>query len=109
MSEVDMKKVLVDLKTLIDDAEGLVKATADQAGERVSELRKRLAGRVEKGNAALAQREKDWREQAQQAKDRVVTLLRDEHWDRVAICAGIGVLLGLAVRCRTRRSLRSEQ
>jgi ElaB/YqjD/DUF883 family membrane-anchored ribosome-binding protein len=108
MSEVTTKKLLADFKTLVDDAEGLVKATADQAGERLTELRQRLAGRVEEGKAALAQGEKQWREQAEQAKRRAVTLLRDEHWDRVAICAGIGVLLGLALRCRRKESKRSE-
>ena len=87
----------------------LVKTTSDQAGERVSELRQSLAGRVEEGKGALVQREERLLEQAGQAKSRVVTYLREGHWDRVAIYAGIGVLLGLALRGRRRGFKRSEE
>lgn len=109
MSEVTTKKLYTDFKILIEDAAELVKATADQAGEQVTDLRQVLARRVEEGKAALAQRKTDLLEQARQAKSRALTLLREEHWDRVAICAGIGVLVGLALRCRKRESKRSEQ
>lgn len=109
MSEVTTKKVWADFKTLVDDVEGLVKATADETGERVTELRKRLTRRIEEGKAALAQGERQWREQAEMVKCRAITLWRDEHWDRVVIWAGIGVLLGLALRYRNRGYRKSER
>jgi ElaB/YqjD/DUF883 family membrane-anchored ribosome-binding protein len=107
MSEVT-KKLLADFKVLLDDVGELVKTTSDQAGERVSELRQSLARRVEEGKGALVQREEQLVEQAGKAKSRVVTYLREGHWDRVAIYAGIGVLLGLALRCRKPGSKRSK-
>lgn len=109
MSEITKEKLFADLKVLVDDVEQLLSATAGEGGERVAELRQHLARRVEEGKAALARREMELREHAQRAKSRVVTFLRKEHWDRVAIFAGIGVLLGLALRCRRRGTKKLEQ
>lgn len=109
MSEITKEKLSADFKILVDDVEQLLSATAGEAGERIAELRQRLARRVEEGKAALAQRETKLREHAHRTSRRVVTFLREEHWDQVAIFAGIGVLLGLVLRCRRRGSKRAQQ
>jgi ElaB/YqjD/DUF883 family membrane-anchored ribosome-binding protein len=109
MSQITKEKLFADFKVLVEDAGQLVSATAGGAGERIAQLRQHMARRVEEGKAALAQREKELREQVQQVKSGSVTFLRDEQWGRVVIFAGIGVLLGLALRCRKRGSRRSEQ
>ena len=43
-AELANEKLTSDLKAVVRDAEGLMKATAGQAGEKVSEARSRLAG-----------------------------------------------------------------
>jgi ElaB/YqjD/DUF883 family membrane-anchored ribosome-binding protein len=70
MSEVTTGKLFDDFKVLIDDVEQLVSATASEAGERTAELRQRMSLKVEQGREALAQREKELHEQAEQAKQR---------------------------------------
>ncbi len=108
MSEVTTEKLLEDCKILIDDAEELIKATADNVGGQIAELRQRLVERVEKGKAALAQRKNELREQAEQAKARAVDLAQDKGWRRFALAAGLGILVGLALRCQRRKSARSD-
>jgi ElaB/YqjD/DUF883 family membrane-anchored ribosome-binding protein len=64
MSEFTTKKLFADLKVLVDDVERLLSATEGEAGERVTDLRQRLARRVEEGKAALGQQETALREHA---------------------------------------------
>jgi ElaB/YqjD/DUF883 family membrane-anchored ribosome-binding protein len=68
-----------------------------------------LSLKVEEGKKALAQREKELREQAEPAKKRVVIFLLEESWSRLAAAACLGALLGLALRRLKSKSTRSEQ
>jgi ElaB/YqjD/DUF883 family membrane-anchored ribosome-binding protein len=108
VSEVTTEKLIADFKVLVDDAEQLIGATASQAGERVAALRQRLLRRVEEAKDAMAQCEKELRERGERAKSRVITCLQDENWSRLAIAAGLGVLVGLALRCRRSKSYETE-
>ena len=102
--EVTMEKLIADFKIIIDDAEQLIGATASQAGERVVELRQHLVTRVEEVKASLAQREKELREAAERLKSRVTARLPEENWSRLVLVVGLGVLAGLALRCRKSNS-----
>lgn len=108
MSEVTTEKLLADFRVLIDDVEQLVSATAGEAGGRVAELRQHLAGRLEAGKAAVAQCEKELREQAQRAKSRAADFLRDEGWCWLAVAGCLGMLAGLALYCQSREFRRRE-
>lgn len=103
-SEVTMEKLIADFKVVINDAEQLIGATASQAGERVAEVRQHLVRRVEEAKASLAECEKELRERAKRVKSRVITRMQDENWSALALAAGLGVLLGLVLRCRRSKS-----
>ena len=45
MSEISARKLAADFKIVMDDVEGLIKATASQTGERIGDLRQRLEKR----------------------------------------------------------------
>ena len=109
MSEVTTGKLFDDFKVLIDDVEQLVSATASEAGERTAELPQRMSLKVEQGREALAQCEKELREQAEQAKQRATIFVLEESWSRLAAAACLGALLGLALRRLKSKSTRSEQ
>jgi len=104
MSEVTTEKLIDDLKIIIDDAEELIKASADSVGGQIAEARRRLGQRVETSKAALAQRAVEMRERAEQAKAHAIDLAQDEGWRRLALAACLGVLVGLALRYQGRRS-----
>jgi ElaB/YqjD/DUF883 family membrane-anchored ribosome-binding protein len=109
MSDITTEKLIADFKVLIDDAEELIRATAGQAGERVTELREHLTRTIEEGRAALAACEKDLRERAEQAKIRAITFLRDERWCWLALAGIFGVLASIALCCQKRGHTRPEQ
>lgn len=100
MNEVTTRKLAEDFKILIDDVEQLVKATADQAGERIGDLRQRLEKKIEDVRKALAGREIGWFQKSEEAKTGVKSCLREKTWAGLVIASAIGVLLGLLLRRR---------
>ena len=82
-----------DLKTLVGDAEELMKATAGQAGEKVSEMRSRLAAAVESAKATC-QRLEEKAAAAAKATDHVI---REHPYESIGIAFGVGLLIGVLV------------
>jgi ElaB/YqjD/DUF883 family membrane-anchored ribosome-binding protein len=73
MQQVTTDKLIQDLRTVVADAEELLKATAGQTGERIEKVR---------GRAEQSVREADGR-------------VRDNAWTAVGIAAGVGLVAGL--------------
>lgn len=90
------EQLLDDLTTLIRDAEGLLKATASQTGEKVAEVRKRAEESVRQAKERLAGVEAQAREAAGEA-DRFV---RGNPWQAVGVAAAVGLVLGLLIARR---------
>ena len=85
-----------DLKLVMRDAEDLLKATAGQAGEKMSEVRSRLAGALESAKATCANLQEKT-VQAAKATDRVI---RDHPYESLGIAFGTGLLIGVLVTRR---------
>ncbi|MBI4489565.1 MAG: DUF883 domain-containing protein [Deltaproteobacteria bacterium] len=96
--EVTREKLISDFKVLANDAEELLKATANQAGERITAARKRIEQSLEEGKKTLSEAENAFvdktREMAKAADDYV----RQNPWNALGIAAGVGLVLGLLLR-----------
>jgi len=86
-----------DLGTLADDARALIAATADVAGEKVSEARKRLAAALDSGRKVFG-RVKEKAVEGAKATDQAV---HEHPYEAIGIAFGVGTLIGyfLARRC----------
>jgi ElaB/YqjD/DUF883 family membrane-anchored ribosome-binding protein len=86
-----------DMGTLAEDARALMSATADVAGEKVGEARKRLAAALERGRE-IAGRVRDKAVEGAKAADEAV---REHPYQSIAIGVGVGAILGFlfARRC----------
>lgn len=86
-----------DIGTLIEDARALLTATADVAGERVSEARQRLAATLDGGKQIL-ERVKDKTVEGAKATDEAI---HQHPYQAIGIAFGVGAILGclLARRC----------
>src|SRR5881394_381463 len=86
-----------DLGTLAEDARALMAATADVAGEKVGEARKRLAAALERGKEIAG----DVRDKAIQGAKAADEAVREHPYQAIAIGVGIGALVGylLGRRC----------
>jgi ElaB/YqjD/DUF883 family membrane-anchored ribosome-binding protein len=98
MNEGATRKLADDFKVLIDDVEGMVKATASQTGERVGDLRRRLESKIEDGRKALAERQKAWFQRRGDAETEAKSCFWENTWAGLAIATGLGVLIGLLLR-----------
>jgi len=90
-----------EMGQLAEDAQALMAATADVAGEKVGEARKRLAAALEHAKE-IAGRVRDKTVQAAKATDEAV----HEHPNQaMAIAFGVGALIGFFVarRCACKR------
>jgi ElaB/YqjD/DUF883 family membrane-anchored ribosome-binding protein len=82
-----------DLKAVVRDAEDLMKATAGQAGEKVSEVRSRLTAALESAKATC-QRLEEKTIAAARATDRTI---REHPYESIGIAFGLGLLVGVLV------------
>lgn len=85
-----------DLDTLVASAHALMSATADVAGEKVSEARKRLAEALERSKE-ICNRMREKATEAAQATDEAV---REHPYQAIGIAVAAGALLGYLVSRR---------
>ena len=90
-----------DMGTLAEDARALMAATADVAGEKVGEARKRLTAALESARD-VAGRVRDRAVEGAKAADEAV---REHPYQAIAIGVGLGAILGFLVarRCNGNR------
>ncbi|HZL43120.1 MAG TPA: DUF883 family protein [Verrucomicrobiae bacterium] len=89
-----------DLGTLAEDARALMAATADVAGEKVGEARKRLAAALE-GGRQIYGRVRDKAIEGAKAADQTV---RDNPYQAIAIALGVGAIIGFLAARRCSRN-----
>jgi ElaB/YqjD/DUF883 family membrane-anchored ribosome-binding protein len=96
--ETSKEKLINDLKTLVGDAEELLRATTSQAGEKVTAARQRIEQSLIDGKRALADAEKALVETSKEYADIADDYIRENPWNAVALAAGVGLLFGLMIR-----------
>jgi ElaB/YqjD/DUF883 family membrane-anchored ribosome-binding protein len=86
-----------DMGQLAEDAQALLAATADVAGEKVAEARKRLAAALDRGKD-ICDRAREKVVNGAKAADEAV---HEHPYQAIAIGVGVGAILGylLARRC----------
>jgi len=85
-----------DLKAVVRDAEELVKATAGHAGEKVSEVRNRLAAALESAKETC-QRLEEKTVAAAKVTDQTI---REHPYESIGVAFGLGLLVGVLVARR---------
>jgi ElaB/YqjD/DUF883 family membrane-anchored ribosome-binding protein len=89
-----------DIGTLAEDARALMEATADVAGEKVNEARKRLAAALERGKEIYG-RVRDKTVDCAKATDEAV---HEHPYQAIGIAFGVGALVGYLISRRCCRS-----
>jgi ElaB/YqjD/DUF883 family membrane-anchored ribosome-binding protein len=86
-----------DMSTLAEDARALMAATADVAGEKVGEARRRLTAALESGKEIYG-RARDKAVEGAKGADQAV---HEHPYESIGIALGVGAFLGylLARRC----------
>ena len=99
-SEVTTDQLLADLKTVMNDAEALLRATSTQTGEKIQEVRARAEESLRQAKQRLSTIEDEALRRAREVADATDEYVRENPWQSVGIAAGVGLLLGLLLSRR---------
>ena len=94
------EKLAQDLKIVIADAEELLRATASQAGEKVSAAREKIQDSLRHAKVKLAEVEDILIDRGKQAAHVTDEYVHDHPWRAVGIGAGIGLIIGMLISRR---------
>jgi len=97
--ETSSKERLVnDLRTLMADAEELLKATTSQAGEKIAVARQKIEQSLLEGKKALADAEKTLVMKSKECAEIADYYVRENPWSAVGVAAAVGLAFGLLIR-----------
>lgn len=82
--EATTDKLMQDLKTVVGDAEDLLKATANQGGEQIARIRARAEESVRQARSRM-----------QEAGGELDARVREHPWTAIGVAAGVGLVLGI--------------
>lgn len=88
-------KLVEDFRAVIRDAEELLKATANQTGDKISAVRARAEDNLREARRKLDELEGDVLDRTKAAVRATDQLVHDNPWQTVAIAAAVGFLLGM--------------
>lgn len=94
---VTKDKLVQDLKIVISDAEELLRATANQAGEKVSVAREKVQDSLHRAKVKLADAEEIMIDKGKLAARATDEYVHDHPWHAVGIAAGVGLIIGLLI------------
>lgn len=97
MDVVTREKLVADLKVVIADTEDLLRATANQAGEKIAEIRVKAEENLRNAKIRLARAEAALVERTKAAARATDDYVRANPWRAVGIAAGAGFIIGLLV------------
>ncbi len=99
--EGNKEKLMQDLRVVVADAEELLRATAGQAGEKVSEkvsaVRERIQGNLVAAKMRLVAAEEAVVASTKQAAKATDEYVHENPWKAVGIAAGVGLVVGMLI------------
>lgn len=94
---VTKEQLINDFKVVIADAEALIKATANQGGEAVTNLRAKAEESLAAAKVKLADAQGALIEKGKVAAQATDDYVHEKPWHAVGIAAGIGLVVGLLI------------
>jgi ElaB/YqjD/DUF883 family membrane-anchored ribosome-binding protein len=95
--DVSKEKLMQDLQLVVADAEELLRATADQAGEKVNAARERIQDSLVAAKARMAVTQEAMLEKTRQAARATDDYVHENPWRAVGIAAGVGLVVGMLI------------
>lgn len=96
-NDVSKEKLISDFKVVVADAEELLRATANQAGDKATDLRVKIQNRLADAKLKLADAEVALVDKAKLVGRATDDYVNDNPWRSVGIAAGVGLIIGLLI------------
>lgn len=89
------EKLVSAIRSEISDAEEMLSATADQAGEKMARLRSRIENRLREARYRLADAEAALVAKTKAAVHATDDYVHESPWTSIGVAAGVGLVVGL--------------
>ena len=97
VANASKEKLVSDMKLVIADAEEILRATANQAGEKVGELRVRIQERLRDAKIRLQDAKAALVDKTKAAARATDDFVHEHPWQAVGVAAAIGLALGVLI------------
>ena len=95
VDEVTKEQLIADFKTVVADAEALLRATANQGGEELAAVRARAEESLRVVKARITEEQVALLVKTREAARATDAYVHDNPWKAVGVAAGFGLLIGL--------------
>jgi ElaB/YqjD/DUF883 family membrane-anchored ribosome-binding protein len=92
--DVTKEQLIADFKTVVSDAEALIKATANQGGEALATVRAKAEASLARAKAQMADAEAAILVRAKAAAKATDVYVHENPWKAIGISAGLALLVG---------------
>lgn len=97
---VSKQKLMEDLNAVVNDAEELLKASANQTGERITAARAKAEESLKAARTRLSDTQEALTERARMAAKDADVYVHENPWKAAGVAAAAGVLIGALIARR---------
>ena len=95
--QVSKQQLIADFKVVIEDAEALLKATAGQGGEKLTEIRTKAEESLKVAKARMMEAQEALVARTKAAAKATDAYVHENPWKAIGAAAGVGVVIGLLI------------
>ena len=95
--EATKEQLIDDFKVVVTDAEALLKATANQGGEKLAEVRAKAEESLKVAKARMADAQAELLVKTRAAAKATDVSVHENPWQAIGVAAGVGVAVGLLI------------
>jgi len=95
--EVTSEQLIADFNVVVADAEALLKATANQGGEKLAEVRAKAEDSLRAVKARLGEAQAALLARTRAAAKAADVYVHDNPWNAVGVAASIGLVIGFLI------------
>lgn len=96
-NDVSKQQLIADFKVVIADAEALLKATANQGGEMLMNVRAKAEESLKIAKASMAEAQAELLFRTKAAAKATDVYVHENPWKAVGAAAGVGLVIGLLI------------
>lgn len=89
--------LITDFKVVVADAEALLKATANQGGDKLAEVRAKAEESLRIAKARMADAQEALLAKTREAAKATDVYVHENPWKAVGVAAGVGLVIGLLI------------
>ena len=99
--DITKQQLIADFKVVMADAEALLKATANQSGEKIAEVRAKVEESLKAVKANLADAQSALVDKTKATAQATDSYVHDHPWKVIGVAASVGVIVGLLIARRS--------